>query len=1250
MNILLFLFKIIIKILKFILDLYYFPIKKIGNTLKVNKFFEKPKNIIELILKFIVNLLLTTYSFFIYVYFIIRNYDSYTFLIFIGNSIRLISILLFSLLFLWLVKFEEDGFLILYNLIGLTLYLIIWLLSLIFFLLTGQKYFLDIILFKKYPNSLLEFLELFLFSWINFFERIIIMILTVLHIVNIFSIIRIIGLFRREKSNIKNVSYSTILIFYDIFFLTPIYILNIFFIFDFIEINKNIWKKKKNENISLYNIIKIEITNKSYNILFLFALILTLISTILFIWKIKKSYKILKDYFNDKNIKLFFIRFFLNINSAFLQILLVIEIPMNYLIFYHFKCIRELNNNKNFTLSFFYKHLITFIQKNLDFIVTIFSSLRLITIPFWNYLIRKRCCISYLYVLLNNTEIIKYYSNHNNRVKLFQITIIELTLNFYIIFSLIFGILNPFTTKVTISINYQYLKYSIKNQHYVLVEKNEPINNKIKFDDEVENQTKNDKNDNSIEINNKNVLDEIIGLDIMNYKIFSDLMIIILFSSFIYIPISLLVFIIAPWTIKYPYHSLISNSKKSYNFDYSLNKRYYKTIIKELCDNFNLQFSSFLEGYKLIFEFILISLNLIRLIYFWKDFYNSKETLKQLIEKHSILSIKELPFFPFMLIFCIIEPWNYSEIIKFFDIDDCKEKVNIFFKMFKIFLLDLYVLFMFITLIITLIDSIPCILLLIRSLKKNILKREDDILNYHKNYKTDNFKTELRFLFYKHNRKILIFFLFIFDILLLVRAVNVIKRTLPFIQNFCTKIKSKFQSLFLFFKFNNSNNNISNHKTNLSQMSSYIISEISSFLDSYSVVTLSLVNKQLNKRIDTNVTWENIYLNYYKKELKKNLNQDLFELFNPDMFSNYKNCCQKAQELLNINRNIEDKSKLRDKIIGFGRIVEEEAIVSIMLIPNLIFIPVKIISYILLYIGLSFYNFFQWLKNSKYYFIFKFDDCFDLKNVSKDFFSIQENIFLFFISIIHYIIIFFFSLILNIYQWFIKIICCASLRQFDQTQTLIERINNIHYKNLIQVIVGFFICLSEIIIGYIPNIYYIYYYFNGLKSIKSFSDIRDIINAFYNFRLMGKLQIIFGIYGLRIIFVLMNMCFIYWMEHSIFRYSEIYFYKLINEIDDRINYFLKLFFPISNLCLYINFSLQILKKVLKCGMYFSIILLNIFGFIITIIPFILTYLCIDFKDINKIITLFIPLLVYSVINLKMIAKRIDTNNRLNNIN
>ena len=1259
MNILLVIFRFIFKLFKIVFKIYYFPIKKLVRTLDKNHFFEPPKNILQLIFKLIVDLLIITFSFFLYVYLIIRNYNSYSFLIFIGNSIRLISIILFSLLFLYLGNFEEC-FEKLFFLNYLTFYLIMWLLCIIFFLLTGHPYFLDIILFKKVPKNLSELFFLMISNWINFFERIIIMIFTVLHIINIFSIIRIIGLFKRENSNIKNVSYSTFLIFYDIFFLTPVYITNILFIFDFIEINKNICFKKKEENKSLYEIIKFEIINKSHNVLFLFAIILTLISTIFFIWRIKKSYKILKDYFHERNIELFFVRYFLNINKAFIQIILLIEIPINYLNFYHLKCIRDINNNKDFKLSFSYKHLITFVQKNLDFVATIFSFLRLITIPFWNYFIRNLCYTSYLYVLFDNTEIIKNYSNHNNRLKLYKITLIQLILNFYIIFSLIIGILNPFTTIFTLSINYQYFKSSINN-NYVLVEDNEQRRNKIEINNndndiikiEIDIKSKEVKNieENLIKINNKNILDEIIYFEFMNYKIFSDLIIVILFSSFIYLPLTLLISIISPWTIKYPYYCLISNSKNSYNYCNSLNKKNYEVIKDNECENLSLQFSSFLEGYKLIFEFILIHLNLIRIVYFWKDAFSSKKTFKELIEEHSILSILELPFIPFIIIFCIIEPWNYSEIIKFFNEDNCLKKLEIFLKLFKIFLADLYVSFMFITLIITLIDAIPCILLLIRSLKKNILKREEDILIYQKNYKTNNFKTELRFLFYKHNRNIFIFFLFIFDILLLVRAVNVIQRTLPFIQKFFKKYKSKIQTLFQFCKQDNSNNNKSKKKANLSQMSAYIVSEISSFLDPYSVVTLSLVNKQLNYRIDTNVTWENIYLNYYKKALKANLNKDLFELFNPDMFSNYKKCCKKAQELINLNGNIEDKSKLRDKIIGFGRIVEEEAIVSIMLIPNLIFIPFKILSYILLPIGLLFYYFLKWLDNSKYFFIFKYD-CFNLENVNKDIFLIQEKFPLILILNIYYIIIFIFSSILNIYQWIIKLICCASLKQLDQPQSFIDRVNNLHYKNLLQLFIGFFIVVIDIIIDFIPNIYYIYYYFDGLKSIKSFSDIIDIINAFYKLRLIGKLQIIFGIYGLKFVFYMINLFFIEGMENFIFCFSEIYIYKIIDKINKNgLIFYPKFFFPMSNLCLYINYALKILiekKKILVCGQCFSNILLNIIGFIITIIPFILSFLCFDIKNIQKIITLFIPLFVYSIINLKVIANSIDKINSLNN--
>jgi len=1238
MNILLLLFGCVIILVEFILKMYYYPIIKLYNFLESKNFFTPPNNIIQLVLKLILNLIMTIYSFFIYIFLIIRIYDSYSFFIFIGNSVRFISILLFSSLFLLLINFK-NCFIILWNVLYLTYYLINWLLSIIFFLLTGNNHFLKIIMFEIQPENISELTILFLENWSNFFEMIIIMLLTIFHVINIFSIIRIIGLFKTKNVSLRNVLYSSLYIFYDIFFLTPVYILNIFYIWDFIEINKNICFRKKEENKSLYEIISFEITNKKNIILYLFLMILTLISIILFIWRIKKSYKILKDFFKDENIKLFFIRYFLNINTAFIQILLLIEIPMNYLIFFHLKCIRDMNKNKDFKLTFMYKHLTTFIQKNLDFIATIFSSLNLITIPFWNYVIRKRCNIRYLYLLFDNTEIIKNSSNREKRFKLYNISLKQHILNFCIIFSIIFGILNPFITILIISTNYVYFKSAIKNNNYLhLKNNNEEIINTIEFN----NDGKNKEN-----INNYN---EIISYHI---KIFSNLIYVTCFSSFIYLPLSLLLFIIAPWSIKFPYYCLISNIKESLNNFHSFNLEMNKIIIDKESEILQLQILSFLNGYKLIFEFILIHLNLIRIIYFWKDVFISKKSLKELIEQHFILSIEELPFIPFIIIFLIIEPWNYGEIIKFINEEGFYQKFTTFINIFKIFLLDLYVSFMFISLIVTLIDAIPCILLLIRSLKKNIYKREEDILNYQKNYKTDNFRTELKFLFYKHNRNILIFFLFILDILLLVRAVNVIERTLPFIKQYFKKLKIKIKNLFQCFKFNNSNNNIINSKTNLSQMSSYIISEISSFLESYSVVSLSLVNKQLNKRIDTNVTWENIYLNYYRKQLKANLKKDLFELFNPNMFSNYKKCCQKAQELIDENRNIQDKSKLRDKIIGFGRIVEEEAIVSIMLIPNLLFIPWKILTYILFYIGLLIHYFYKWLDNNKYYFIFYFD-CINIENMNKDFyfFSIQKNIIMILIFIIYFIIIFIFSSILNIYQWIIKLICFASLSQLDNKQSFIERFNALHYKNLIQVIIGFFIHLIHIIIEHIPNIYYIYYYFDGLKPIKSFNDIIYIINAFYNFRLIGKLQIIFGIYGLRIVVLVIQFHFIKILEEEIFSYSEIYFYKIIYEIHIIYgNSFLYLF-PMNSVCLYINYALKILleKKLLVCGKIFSNVLLSIIGFILAIIPFIFSFLCFDIKEIGKIIILFVPLFTYSMINLFFIGKAIDKNHTLNEIN
>ena len=1284
MNILLIIFELILKFLQFIFNLYYTPVKKLYRCLK-NDFFDEPNNLLKLILQFIISSLMTFFTFNLFVFFIIRNYDSYSLSIFFGNLLRLTIIVLTSILFTYLGKFLNDSFSIVYYFFYSTIYLTTWFISLIFFILTGHPHYLDVILFRTNPSSISELLFLFFGNSLFFFERIIIIILTILHFINIFSIIRIICLFKYKTSNIKNVSYSFFLIFYDIFFLTPVYVFNLLFIWDFIEINRNICcNNNKDQNNSqnqdnLYEIIDREIKKKSYNILFIFGIIMTFISLI-FLWRINTSFIILKDFYYHHSFKLFFIKFCLNVIDGILEIFISIEMIFNCLNIFNIKCLYDFRKNEK--LSFGYKNLITFVQKTFDLIVTLFSFTRLITIPFWNSVIKKKCCLKYFYVLLNNDDIIEKYSNKNKRCILYKKIFINHILNLLIIFSFVLSIFNPFFFILTISILYGYTKFSTRDlisDNKTLIHKKKENNeyksvyNKedkvMNIDEEKENTEENNiniKEDNFENEKNENYIDEsyfdnndevknlksnkeiIFNFDNSMIELLLNYLKNILYFYLIYFPLMILMLVLSFWTIKYPFKYLVllnknycSNFKKIKESHKYLNESILKNIeINSQNDELGKQIVSLITGYKLFFEFVLIHFNIVRIFYFWYDVCHSKKTLRENIEHHFIYAIVEIPFLPFIIIFGIIEPWNFSNISLFFKFEVNKKLIQ-FLKIFKLFLLDLYVLFMFISLIVTLIDAIPCILLLIRNLKLKLFNREEDIINYYFHYKSDNFKTELRFLFYKHNRNILIFFLFIFDILLLIRTRNVIKRTKPFIKLFCSKSKNKILSIIYFFKCKSSNEN--NSESKLSNLSPYIISEISSYLDSKSVISLSLVNKQLNKKTETNVTWENVYQYYYKKEMQEKLDNNLRELFNPNMFSNYKKCCKKIQELF--NEDIENKSKLRDKIIGFGRIVEEEAIVSIMLIPNLIFIPWKILSYIIYKITYLLHKFYLCIQENNYIYVPEIKE-FDL--TLNNFYGIHVQIFILILACFIYTIIFLFSIIINIYQWIIKILCCASLQLNSRNNaTLKEKYQSLYFKNILQVNIGFIINLFHILIIYIPNIYYIYFYFDGLKPIKSFNDITDIFNSFFNFKLSGKLQIIFGIYGLSLVIWGLNFLFIFFLKNNIFQNSEIYFYSIIYR--SQFNLFDKcgipgsFLFPIPKICLFLNAGLMILtnQRLVCWGKKFSNFILNVLGFIMALFPFFLCYFAFDKNEIKKIITLFIPLCIYSVRNLQKMAKAND---------
>ena len=195
---------------------------------------------------------------------------------------------------------------------------------------------------------------------------------------------------------------------------------------------------------------------------------------------------------------------------------------------------------------------------------------------------------------------------------------------------------------------------------------------------------------------------------------------------------------------------------------------------------------------------ILIHLNIFRIIIFWVKFKNNNNnTFDNLTSEQYNQSILELIYIPFLLFIIILEPWNYPLLLEFLEAKDCSSKYKIFKQLVLIFLNDIKICIIFILLIVTLIDTIPTILLVIRSLKKKYYSTEENKLIYSLNYKTDDFRIELSQIYNKNVKKFITFFLFILNILLLTRIFSLFRRTWPLIKQFFKKCKNNFINCFI---------------------------------------------------------------------------------------------------------------------------------------------------------------------------------------------------------------------------------------------------------------------------------------------------------------------------------------------------------------------------------------------------------------------------------------------------------------------
>ena len=771
MNILLYLFVLSYDIIKSIVNLHFYIFKKIRVNY-LDKYYKEHsvKDFFSLFFKIVFLSIYIFLVFHLYV-FIYLIHDSSIKFGYFGIILRLISTILVSCLLGYVSKELEHIFHYLFHLFFSVLHLITWLNALLFFIFTFSKELKDIVSFKKKFDGITALLEVYLIL----IEKLYRLIIILAHCSNVFSIIRIIEIYKNKKDkNINSLLFkSFIYVFHDILILTPGYffilILPPVFVYTHINICKRISNNDRDFNDEFenlcpkYNVIKSQIYKMLKVAIYIIAILLTIISFI-FIWNLHKSIKILIEVFKTSNYQEFFTNYFKNIINSVIElltffiscILFLILVPFVWKLNKSFKIFVESYKKKEYKKFFFdyYHHLIdcllstvaiiftilihispvhikafhdcykvnknkeksyvllclnVFFEKWLDIFVFIISMFRILTINFYIYLIRKKCNIKFFFLLIDNKSIIDNNSNRNNRYKILNILFFDIITSLVMILQFILGIFNPFFTLKIIKDTYIYFK-TCKNQTF------------IKFKE--------------------------IELKYISKSIRT--IIKLLYFYFIYIPISLILNAFSLWTIIYNIKLLISNNKDSLN-KLKNGNIYTPEYINKEKSSINLSkynkylssiFKSFIFGYISAIQLIFIHINIFRIFIFWSRYKKEDNiTFENLISEQFRLSILELIYIPFLILVIILEPWNYELIQQFLEEDYCNSKFRIFKQLIVKFVNDIRIGIIFLILMVSFIDTIPTVLLIIRSIKKNYNPTEENKLAYHLNYKTEDFKT-----------------------------------------------------------------------------------------------------------------------------------------------------------------------------------------------------------------------------------------------------------------------------------------------------------------------------------------------------------------------------------------------------------------------------------------------------------------------------------------------------------------------------
>lgn len=639
----------------------------------------------------------------------------------------------------------------------------------------------------------------------------------------------------------------------------------------------------------------------------------------------------------------------------------------------------------------------------------------------------------------------------------------------------------------------------------------------------------------------------------------------------------------------------------------------------------------------------------------WNELFCSKKKGRKMripINRNYMLEFYDLVFLPFLLVVCLTEPWNICSILHYFKLRKYQDKKNYFREIFCMFIYDILTICITILLLSSATDTYPCILLIIRTLKKNIKRDSDSIAVYEANYNYD-FKVEVRLLYYKNLKKKFNIFFFFLDFLLITRTKQLYKRTKPFIQEFFITQKlivlNFLDKLGLFIlRGGASSTNLIIEKinkkklANLHNLPPMLIISICGYLDVKSITNLTLTSRSLAVKTSSNILWNQIYEEIYKKKLKKTLPNSQFILFSPERYDNYKETCHQAT-LLILQKDVLKANEMRDRIIGFYRVVEEETLESIIRIPNLLLVfPWKITGYIFYILNDWIDTCYKILENSQIvhnYLVIPIKYSFvDLKKYDS-YNTIQMVSILGIFNLLFIIIKITSIFLINFFLIFIKTICFTNL----QNENIIHglnirtRIRNLPKKSLFfqMIYLGFYIILHNIL-SVLPSFYYVYQINHQIPLLNLYpftfqtiiENISRLVLFFWESRIIVKFQIVFGKFGLNVLFYYLNFEIVRYMSTMLER-TQIIIYNLIFSIfkqDPFLTFIVIIIFPLTSFFSY----LKCISGIVSHKYSHSITIVQKIFVVLAITPFVIWFYT------NKDFFLSFAIMIYGSMNLMVI--------------